>query len=78
MPYSIESNGDGTYRVVNAITGKVHAKRTSKEKAEKQVRVMEAAEHGGLRFKRARRNLHRNADLAEPSGIGNLHSYRVG
>lgn len=54
MPYRIEPNGDGTYKVVNAITGKVHAKRTSKERAEKQIRLMEAVDHGGLRFRRKR------------------------
>lgn len=56
MPYSIKPNGDGTYKVVNAITGKVHSKRTSKEKAEAQVRVMEAADNNpGWRGRRARR-----------------------
>lgn len=56
MPYSIKPNGDGTFRVVNAITGKVHAKRTTKDKAEKQVRVMQAAENNpGWRGRRARR-----------------------
>lgn len=42
MPYKIEPNGDGTVRVVNAITGKIHAKRTSESRAKKQVRLMEA------------------------------------
>lgn len=56
MPYSIKPNGDGSYKVVNALTGKVHAKSTSKEKAEAQVRAMEAAEHNpGWRGRRARR-----------------------
>lgn len=57
MPYRIEGNGDGTYKVVNALTGKVHAKRTSKAKAEKQVRVMEAYDaNPGWRGRKARRN----------------------
>lgn len=56
MPYSIESNGDGTYRVVNALTGKVHAKRTSKNRAEAQVRIMQASDDfPGFRNRRTRR-----------------------
>jgi hypothetical protein len=55
MPYKIEANGDGTYKVINELTGKVHAKRTSKKRAEKQVRLMEAVDHGGLRFRRRER-----------------------
>ena len=52
MPYRIEPNGDGTYKVVNALTGAVHAKRTSRRKAERQVRLMHAVDNGGLRFRR--------------------------
>jgi hypothetical protein len=52
MPYKIEANGDGTYKVINELTGKVHAKHASKENAEKQVRLMHAYDHGGLRFRR--------------------------
>jgi hypothetical protein len=56
VPYRIESAGDGKYRVVNAITGKVHSKHTSKENAEKQVRLMEAYDNNpGWRGRRARR-----------------------
>lgn len=56
MPYTIKPNGDGTYRVENAITGKRYAHRTTKEKAEAQVRVMEASENNpGWRGRRARR-----------------------
>jgi hypothetical protein len=56
MPYSVEPNGDGSYRVVNTLTRKVHAKRTTKGKAEAQVRVMEASENfPGFRNRRARR-----------------------
>lgn len=43
MPYRVEKVAGG-YRVVNAVTGKVHAKRTTKKKAEAQVRVMRASE----------------------------------
>jgi hypothetical protein len=45
MPYKIEQEGS-EYRVVNADTGKVHAKHTDKEKAEAQVRLLHAIEHG--------------------------------
>lgn len=43
MPYRIERVSGG-YRVVNAVTGKVHAQKTTKRKAQAQVRVMEQAE----------------------------------
>lgn len=43
MPYRIEKVGS-RYRVVNAATGRVHAKGTSKKKAEAQVRLMKQAE----------------------------------
>lgn len=46
MPYSIKENGDGTVRVVNSLTGKVHAKSTSREDAEAQIRIMKAADKG--------------------------------
>jgi hypothetical protein len=52
MPYSIESNDDNTVRVVNAITGKVYAKRTTRERAEAQIRIMEASESGRRWFRR--------------------------
>jgi hypothetical protein len=57
MPYKIEPNGDGTYKVINELTGSVHAKRTSKGNAEKQVRLMEAYDNNpGWRGHRARRS----------------------
>lgn len=46
MPYRIEATGDGRYRVVNADTGKVHARHTSHRKARLQVRLLNAREHG--------------------------------
>ena len=46
MPYTILKNSDGTYRVENKETGKVHAKSTSKANAEKQIIAMNMAEHG--------------------------------
>jgi len=44
MPWDIRPNEDGTVRVVNKETGKVHAKRTTPEKAAAQIRVMSEAE----------------------------------
>ena len=45
MPYSILKNKDGSYRVINAITGKVHAKRTTLEHAHAQIRIMQAQDY---------------------------------
>jgi len=57
MPYKIESVGNGKYKVINEITGKVHAKHTSKQNAERQVRLMEAYDNNpGWRGHRARRH----------------------
>ena len=48
MPYSIRpTDGKGHYKVVNTETGKVHAKNTTKAKAEAQVRALQMVEHGG-------------------------------
>lgn len=46
MPYRIVPLGNGRYKVVNALTGEVHSKRTTKARAERQVRLMNATEHG--------------------------------
>lgn len=43
MPYSLRSVGGGMYSVVSP--GRVHAKRTTKEKAEAQIRLLRAEEH---------------------------------
>lgn len=49
MPYAIQQNpGTHTYRVVNMETGFIHAERTTKAKAEAQVRLLHGIEHGGL------------------------------
>ncbi len=40
MPYQIKRNGDGTYRVINRMTGKVHAYKTSLAKAKAQIRLL--------------------------------------
>ncbi|MDE2101943.1 MAG: hypothetical protein KGL39_32150 [Patescibacteria group bacterium] len=43
MPYSIRRVGNA-YEVVNTDTGEVHAKHTTKKKAEAQVRLLEERE----------------------------------
>jgi len=46
MPYKIrKSRKTGLYKVVNADTGKVYAKDTTKEKAEAQVRLLHSLEN---------------------------------
>lgn len=40
MPYKKIKNADGTYRVVNSDTGKVHAKATTLKNADAQVRLL--------------------------------------
>jgi hypothetical protein len=45
MPYQIrKSRKTGLYTVKNSQTGKIHAKDTTKEKAEAQVRLLESLE----------------------------------
>ena len=46
MPYAMISVGGGMFRVVNTSTGKVHAERTTKAKAEAQLRLLRGVEHG--------------------------------
>lgn len=46
MPYRIESVGGGRYRVVNAETGAVKARRTSRAQAQRQVNLLRGREHG--------------------------------
>ena len=49
MPYAIYQNpGTHTYRVVNTMTGFVHAHGTSRARAEAQLRLLHGIEHGGL------------------------------
>jgi hypothetical protein len=45
MPYRVEKDGAG-FRVVNVSTGRVHAKRTSRQAAEAQARLLRGIEHG--------------------------------
>ena len=41
MPYKIIKKKDGKYKVINAITHKIHSKNTTYVKALKQIRLME-------------------------------------
>jgi hypothetical protein len=45
MPYKIQSNGDGTYRVLNVDTRHVFSYFTSLDKAKKQVRFLKYVDH---------------------------------
>lgn len=44
MPYLVTRNRDGSYRVTNAATGRVLARRTTKRRAQAQVRLLRAKE----------------------------------
>jgi hypothetical protein len=46
MPYEVRKHKDGSYEVVNTVTGAVKARHTDQAKAEKQVRLLHAVEHG--------------------------------
>jgi hypothetical protein len=52
MPYSIRKVKDDVYRVKNKETGRVISKGTTKTKAERQVRLLNALEHGYVPTKR--------------------------
>lgn len=45
MPYAIIRNPNGTYKLVNRNTGKVHAKASTKANVEKQLRFLEMIDH---------------------------------
>ena len=45
MPYAILP-ANGGFKVVNTQTGQVHAKHTTRDKAEAQVRLLRGVEHG--------------------------------
>lgn len=53
MPYKIRQRG-GRYEVVNSATGRVHARHTTKRKAEAQVRLLRGIEHGLVPRRRRR------------------------
>jgi hypothetical protein len=46
MPYKMERNSDGSYRVINADTGDVKAAHTSKRDAIRQIRLLHGVDHG--------------------------------
>jgi len=45
MPYKMKKHGS-EYEVMNALTGKVHAKGTTKKKAQGQLHLLEGIKHG--------------------------------
>jgi hypothetical protein len=45
LPYSVRKTDEG-YQVVDRETGKVYASHTTKEKAERQRRLLEGVRHG--------------------------------
>ncbi len=51
VPYEMR-RVKGGWRVVNSRTGRVHAKRTTKAKAQRQLRLLRGIEHGTLRRRR--------------------------
>lgn len=48
MPYQIIRKNQRCYEVINSITGRVHAKCTSKKKAQGQIRILENLEAGAI------------------------------
>ena len=45
MPYVIIKELDGTYKVMNADTKRILAKHTTKDKAEKQIKLLHTVEN---------------------------------
>jgi hypothetical protein len=45
LPYSVKKT-NGAYQVVDRETGKVHSRHTTKDKAERQRRLLEGVRHG--------------------------------
>jgi phage gp16-like protein len=45
LPYSVRKT-NGAYQVVDRETGKVHSRHTTKDKAERQRRLLEGVRHG--------------------------------
>lgn len=50
MPWQIIKNPNGTYKLINKQTGKVHAKASTKANVEKQLRLLKMLE--GMKHKR--------------------------
>jgi hypothetical protein len=40
MPYVLRKNRNRSYKVMNAVTGKVYARNTTKKKAKAQIRLL--------------------------------------
>ena len=57
MPYKLTKNSGYGYSVINSETGKVHAARTSKLKAESQIRLLTALDKGTLIKKKNEKSL---------------------
>lgn len=55
MPYRIVKNEDNSFAVVNQDTGKRMSKHTTKGKARKQIRLLNAEDHGWMPGRRVRR-----------------------
>ena len=45
MPYQIIKNKNGTFKVINRITSRVHSKHTTLANAKAQIRLMEAKDN---------------------------------
>ena len=55
MPYRISKiNNKNCWNVINVDTGKVHSKCTTLENAKKQVRLLNAIDHGFIPKKKSR------------------------
>ena len=46
MPYKLIKKSARRYSVINPITKKVHAKNTTLKKAQRQIRLLNAIDHG--------------------------------
>lgn len=55
MPYTIRPAAKGLFKVVNTQTGKIHAKGTTRAKAQRQINLLMAEEHGGVTGKKGKR-----------------------
>ena len=68
MPYQmIKVKGKNLYKVINEISGKVHSKASTKENAEKQIRLMEMFYNNTRKRKIKKKKGIRPSDLLRPS-----------
>jgi hypothetical protein len=49
LPYAIKPAGKGLYKVVNTATGRVHAKGTTKAKAQRQLTLLNGLDEGFIK-----------------------------